>query len=73
MGEVVSLEDYKAKHSPGYIRGVILDSKVDRTPEKTHARYGWNKEEADKKVAEARKRANESVKKDYGIKGKSNG
>ena len=84
MGDVVSLEDFRAKHHPGYIRGCILDNWLmwsnGQTPSnsgwgksQTPTRYGWNKEEADKKVAENRKHTNESVKKSYRIKGKSDG
>ena len=66
MGEVVSLSEYKAKHHPGYIRGIILDAK-------TSARDGWTKEESDKKVAEARKRSNARVKAEYKVGSKQNG
>ncbi len=84
MGEIVSLDEFKAKHHPGYIRGCILDAWLmwsnGQTPAssggdkpQTPARNGWNKAEADKKVAEHRKQANENVKKDYKIGSNRNG
>jgi hypothetical protein len=58
MGEVVSLEEYKAKHHPAYIRGIILDSKTPRA---------WSKEESDEKVKKARQLDNERVKASYKV------
>jgi hypothetical protein len=84
MGEVVSLEEFKAKHHPGYIRGVILDNWLMWSNGQTPSTSGWNnpgapararwtKAESDKKVAEDRKKNNERVKKSYKIGGKTNG
>ena len=84
MGQLVSLDEYKAKHHPGYLRGIILDTWVmwnkGQTPSssgydkpQTPACDGWTKAESDKKVAEDRKQANERVKKSYKVGSKRNG